>query len=81
MARNRNGVRVTLYMPDELRRQAREAGVNLSRTLRAAVEQELRRDAPEPEHITGARLSAQKAPGGVELTLFVPIAVWRRLKP
>ncbi len=44
MPKNHKGVRVTLYLPDELRTQAKAAGLNLSALLRRAVEAELRGD-------------------------------------
>lgn len=49
MARNRTTVRVTLYLPDDLRERASEAGLNLSGLLRRAVEEELRGSARGPE--------------------------------
>lgn len=47
MRKNRS-VRVTLYLPEDLRERAREAGLNLSALLRHAVEEELRRDPRAP---------------------------------
>jgi hypothetical protein len=41
-------MRVTLYLPDELRERARDAGLNLSALLRQAVEDELRGDEKRP---------------------------------
>ncbi len=66
-------MRVTLYLPDETGRLAKEAGLNLSGLLRGAVERELRGDAIQDTlRIAGAEVTARGAPGGVELVVFIP---------
>jgi hypothetical protein len=66
-------MRVTLYLPDELREQANAAGLNLSRLLREAVERELHGDAP------GIRSSGRRVQQSVELTVTVPLETIRGL--
>jgi post-segregation antitoxin (ccd killing protein) len=66
-------MRVTLYLPDELRERANKAGLNLSGLLREAVERELRGDAP------GIRSSGRRVKQSVELTVTVPIETVREL--
>jgi hypothetical protein len=66
-------MRVTLYLPDELREQANKAGLNLSRLLREAVERELHSEAP------GIRSSGRRVKQSVELTVSVPIETIRGL--
>lgn len=68
---NKIKVRVTLYLPDDLRQEALEAGLNLSRLLRTAVEQELHGESP------GIRTSVRRVKREVELTVLVPIEVMR----
>lgn len=73
MKRKRTGVRVTLYLPDELRERARKADLNLSGLLRDAVQRELRGDvAEEGRPVAGAQVRARAVPGGMELTTFIP---------
>ena len=72
MPRNRNGVRVTVYLPDELRERARAAGINLSQTLRRAVERELADDAPSPA------VEIERAGDSIELRVSVPVDVLRK---
>ena len=67
-------MRLTLYLPDALGRAAKDAGLNLSGLLRAAVDRELRgeRMIEDAKRIPGAVLTSRPVPGGVELVLFVP---------
>ena len=74
MARKKTGVRVTVYLPDALRKRAGDAGLNLSALLRAAVERELRGEGEDARRITGASVSRRQVPGGTELVVFVPEA-------
>jgi post-segregation antitoxin (ccd killing protein) len=72
MPTNRRGVRVTLYLPDELREQARAAGINLSAELRAAVERRLRGEATPT-------VQAERVGDSVELRVSVPVNALRKL--
>jgi Post-segregation antitoxin CcdA len=72
MPPKRRGVRVTVYLPDELRQQARSAGLNLSRILRDGVERELRGDAPSPA------VEVERVGGSVELRISVPVDLLRK---
>jgi hypothetical protein len=66
-------MRVTLYLPDDLGRVAKEAGLNLSGLLRGTVERALRDESgEEPQRVTGAAVTRRAVPGGVELVVFVP---------
>jgi hypothetical protein len=47
-------VDITVYLPDELGRKAKEAGINLSRMLRDAVEEEMDRREAVAETLGGA---------------------------
>ncbi|HEY5286207.1 MAG TPA: hypothetical protein VIJ50_03780 [Solirubrobacteraceae bacterium] len=67
MALKTKSVRVTLYMPDELRERARAAGLNLSRILRDGVERELRGDAPSPA------VELERVGGSIEVRVIVPV--------
>jgi hypothetical protein len=68
----KNGsVRVTVYMPDELRERARKAKLNLSRLLRDAVERELRGDS------AGPAVELERVGSSVELRVSVPVDVLR----
>ena len=71
MPRNRKGVRVTLYLPDELRERARKAGLNLSGILRRAVEQELRGET------TGGDVELERVGDSIELRISVPVGELR----
>ena len=71
MPRNNSSVRVTLYMPDDLRKQARAAGLNLSAILRRGVEQELRGEAPAPG------VEIERVGSSIELRVSVPVAELR----
>jgi hypothetical protein len=71
MARNRNGVRVTVYLPDEMRKRAADAGLNLSALLRRAVEAELRGEAPAPG------VEIERVGHAVELRVSVPVDALR----
>ena len=66
-----NGVRVTLYLPDELRERARAANLNLSRLLRDAVERELGAEAP-------GTVQLERVGGSIELRVSVPIEQLRK---
>ena len=59
-------VRVTLYMPDELRELARARGLNLSRILREGVERELRGDALAPA------VEVERVGESIELRITLP---------
>jgi post-segregation antitoxin (ccd killing protein) len=66
-------MRVTLYLPDETGRLAKQARLNLSGLLRTAVERELRGEAAEDaRRIAGADVSTRAVPGGLELVVFIP---------
>ena len=67
MARNNRGVRVTLYLPDELRERARAANLNLSRILRDGVERELRGEA------TGPGIELERVGNTVQVRISVPL--------
>jgi hypothetical protein len=71
MPRN-NGVRLTVYLPDELRERARAANLNLSRILRDGVERELRGEAPAP----GVEL--ERVGNAIEVRVSVPRDELRR---
>jgi hypothetical protein len=64
---NKTNVRVTLYMPDELRERARAADLNLSRILRDGVERELRGEAPGPA------VELERVGASIELRVRVPV--------
>ena len=70
---NKPRMRVTLYLPDDMRQRAADAGLNLSRLLRESVERELEGEAP------GIRTSARRVKGNVELTVTVPVEAVREL--
>lgn len=72
MPRNKRGVRVTLYLPDDLRDRARAANLNLSRLLRDAVERELRGERPAPT------VEIDRAGGSVEIRVSVPVDEMRK---
>ena len=72
MAVNPTGVRVTVYMPDDLRNRAQAAGLNLSRLLRDAVERELRGDAPSPA------VELERVGSSIEVRVSVPVAELRK---
>lgn len=65
-------MRVTVYLPDDLRQRAAEAELNLSALLRAAVEAELAGEPGEARRLTDASVSVRPARRGVELVVFVP---------
>jgi hypothetical protein len=67
MALKTKSVRVTLYMPDDLRERARTAGLNLSRILRDGVERELRGDTPSPA------VELERVGGSIEVRVIVPV--------
>lgn len=66
MPRKPRGVRVTLYLPDDLRKQAADAGLNLSALLRRAVEAELRGDQAAPT------VDVERAGETVEVRVSLP---------
>ena len=66
-------MRVTVYLPDELRKRAGDAGLNLSRLLHEAVERELEGKTP------GIRASARRVKQSVELTVTVPARTLQEL--
>lgn len=72
MPRNTRGVRVTLYLPDDLRERARAANLNLSRILRDAVERELRGDRPGPS------VGLERQGDAIEMRVTVPLDELRR---
>jgi hypothetical protein len=65
------GVKVTLYLPDEIRIRAREAGLNLSALLRAAIERELRGEGPEET------VEAYRVGDRVEIRVSIPAEALR----
>jgi hypothetical protein len=66
-------MRVTLYLPDDIGRLAKEAGLNLSGLLRGAVERALRDELREDaQRVPGATVTRRVVPGGVELVVFLP---------
>jgi hypothetical protein len=67
MALNKRGVRVTVYLPDELRERARARNLNLSRLLRDAVERELRGEAPAPA------IDLERVGSSIELRVTLPV--------
>jgi len=71
MPRNKSAVRLTVYMPDELRERARAANLNLSRILRDSVERELRGDAPAPG------VEIERVGSAIELRVSVPVNALR----
>ena len=72
MPPNRTGVRVTLYLPDELREQARAANLNLSALLRDAVERRLRGEAMPT-------VQTERVGDAVELRVSVPVDTLRKM--
>jgi hypothetical protein len=71
--RKKTRVRFTVYLPDPLGEQAKAAGINLSRTLRDAVERELRGEAAMPAVVI------DRAGDSVELRVSVPLETLREL--
>jgi post-segregation antitoxin (ccd killing protein) len=67
---NRKGVRVTLYLPDDLRERARAANLNLSALLRDAVERRLAGDATPTVQI-------ERVGDSVEVRVAVPVEALR----
>lgn len=72
MPRNNRGVRVTLYLPDDLRARASKAGLNLSALLRRAVEAELRGDQAAPT------VDLERVGQAVEVRVSLPVDELRR---
>ena len=64
-------MRVTVYLPDDLREQARAANLNLSRIVRDGVERELRGDEAAPT------VEVERKGSSVELRVGVPVEVLR----
>lgn len=64
---NPNRVRFTVYLPDGLGQRAKDAGLNLSRLLRDAVERELRGDAPP------ASVEVERVGASIEVRVSVPV--------
>lgn len=67
-------VRVTVYLPDELRERARAENLNLSRLLRDAVEQQLEGRAP-------GCVELERVGGSIELRVSVPVDQLREQLP
>lgn len=67
MTRKKSSVRVTVYLPDDLRRHAKEAGLNLSQLLRRAVETELQGDSPMPA------VSVERTDDVIEVRVSFPV--------
>jgi hypothetical protein len=65
-AMNPNRVRFTVYLPDGLGQRAKDAGLNLSRLLRDAVERELRGEAPAPT------VQVERVGTSIELRVSLP---------
>jgi hypothetical protein len=65
-------VRFTVYLPDDLGERAKAAGINLSRTLRDAVENELRADGEPAPSVTVDRVG-----DSVELHVSLPVEALR----
>lgn len=65
-------VRFTVYLPDPLGQRAKAAGINLSRTLRDAVERELRTDGEAAPAVTVDRVG-----DSVEVRVSVPAETLR----
>ena len=63
---NTKRVRFTVYLPDGLGQSAKDAGLNLSRLLRDAVERELRGDAPGPA------VEVERVGTSIEVRITVP---------
>lgn len=72
MPLNKTKMRVTLYLPDELRTRAADAGLNLSALLRRAVENELRGERPAPT------VRLERTGASVEIRVSVPVDELRR---
>jgi hypothetical protein len=72
MAVNIKSVRVTVYLPDELRERAKAKNLNLSRLLRDAVERELSGEGATP----GVEL--ERVGGSIEVRVKVSAAELRK---
>jgi hypothetical protein len=68
----KTGMRLTVYLPDELGQAAKASGMNLSRTFREAVERHLYGDA-------GTNVEVQRAGRVVDVTVSVPVETLRAL--
>ncbi len=69
---NKTGMRLTVYLPDELGREAKASGMNLSRTFREAVDRHLHGDA-------GTNVELQRSGGVVDVTVSIPVETLRTL--
>ena len=72
MPLKKRGVRVTVYLPDDLRNRAKAEGLNLSRLLRDAVERQLDGEART------AGVELERVGDSIELRVNVPVQVLRR---
>ena len=66
-------MRVTVYLPDDLRERAAKAHLNLSALLRDAVERELH------EGEQSVRTRVHRKASDVEVTARIPVEMLRRL--
>ncbi len=68
----KTGMRLTLYLPDDLAREAKASGLNLSRTLREAVDRQLHGDA-------GTNVNVERVGRVVDVTVSIPVETLRAL--